>query len=546
MAEFDFIIVGAGSSGCVLADRLSADGRHRVLLLEAGGRDNQPVVAMPLAWMKAAMTPAITWGYLGEPEPYAGNRQMPHLRGRILGGTSSINGMMYSRGMPSDYDGWSAAGLKGWSYAEVLPYFKRSESCWRGPSLYHGDGGPLTVSRIPSDPATYPALMDTARALGFKVLDDFNGAEREGFGIPDFTIHKGRRGSTSKRFLAEAAKRSNLAVESHVLVRRILIENGKAVGVEASRDGQTMQFRANREVIVSGGTFNSPQLLLLSGIGPAEELRAQGIAPVVVLPGVGKNLQDHPMVMVVYEASGPFTFDAQLRLDRLAFTAMRWFLTGTGPGAAMPFAGQGFVRSSSARPYPDIQFQVSNVSFMAQPWFPGWRRPIGYHLSAGALQLQPESRGQVTLKSPDPGAPPAIRFNLMKEEYDRRFARDLLRFCRKFFATDPAARLIKAELAPGPAVQSDDELDAYVRANIATGAHPTSSCAMGTGEMAVVDADLKVRGLEGLRVVDASVMPRVVAGNTNAPAIMIAEKAADMILGRTPLPAAELPAACSG
>ncbi len=543
MAQFDFIIVGAGSAGCVLADRLSADGRSRVLLLEAGGRDDQPIVAMPLSWFKAAMTPAVTWGYLGEPEPYADNRQLPHLRGRVLGGTSSINGMMYIRGMPSDYDGWSAAGLKGWSYAEVLPYFKRSESYWRGPSLYHGGEGPLTVSRIPTDPATYPALMDAARARGFKVLDDFNGAEREGFGMPDFTIHKGRRGSTSKRFLAAAIKRPNLRVETHVLAHRILIENGKAIGVEASRDSQTLQFRATREVIVSGGTFNSPQFLLLSGIGPADELRAQGIAPVVDLPGVGKNMQDHPMIMVVYDASGPFTFDAQLRLDRLAFTAVRWFLTGTGPGASMPFAGQGFVRSNSARPYPDIQFQVSNVSFMTQPWFPGWRRPAGYHLTAGALQLQPESRGSVTLKSADPAAPPAICFNLLKEEYDRRFMRDLVRFCRGFFATDPAAKLIKTELMPGSTTQSDDELDAYIRATAATGAHPTSSCAMGMGEMAVVDAQLKVRGVDGLRVADASVMPRIVAGNTNAPAIMIAEKAADMILGYAPLPAAELPAA---
>ena len=535
MPAYDYIIIGAGSSGCVLADRLSADPTNRVLLLEAGGPAKGSLIEMPLQWFKAMMTPGIGWGYASEPEPFADNRNIPAPRGKVIGGCGSINGMMYSRGSPADYDQWAQMGARGWSFADVLPYFRKSEANWRGESAHHGGSGPLTVSRHKTDDVFYPALIRTAESLGYKHIDDFHGSEQEGWSAPDFTTHKGRRGSSAARFLAPAMTRPNLAVMDHALTTRILIENGRAIGVEYEREGQSYRVTAAAEVLLSAGAFNSPQILMLSGIGPAAELRAHGIEVIHDLPGVGQNLQDHASVGAIYEASGPFTFDKELRLDRVALSAVKWQLTGGGVMGDLPVGAQGFLRTREGLDRPDVQMLINPVAMDARIWFPGWRARKGDYVSLSNVLLHPESRGTVTLRSADPRDKPKIRFNLLSAEADRAAFRRFVKFTRKFFAQPDAAAMVKTELLPGPAVQSDDQIDAYVRQRIGTAMHPTSSCAMGDGPEAVVDAELRVHGVAGLRVVDCSIMPVIVGGNTNAPAIMIAEKAADLILGRDAL-----------
>jgi len=541
VSTLDYIIVGAGSAGCVLASRLSEDPSVHVLLLEAGGSElGHKRMPMPLAWRDTFMDRELSWGYSSEPEPHADGRRIPVPRGKVLGGSSSVNGMMYSRGHPADYDHWRALGLPGWSYAEVLPYFRRSEANWRGESLYHGASGPLTVARHRTDEVIYPRLIAAAEQLGFRHLEDFHGAEVEGFSAPDFNVHRGRRASTAARYLRPAMSRANLKVETGALAHRVLLERGRAVGVEYRRGGELVQARAAREVILAGGTFNSAQLLLLSGIGPGAELAAHGIPLRHELPGVGRNLQDHQSVGAVYAARGPITFESELRLDRLALAVLRWRLLGSGPIADLPVGAQGFIKLAHDSPWPDVQFLVSPVSMQARSWFPGWRAGAGHVFSMANVVLHPRTRGTVTLRSADPADPPRILFNLLGAAEDRATLRHMLRFVREFFATEPAAGLVSGERAPGSALQSDAELDAYVRRSAGTAMHPTSTCAMGSGPEAVVDHELRVRGVSGLRVADASVMPSIIGGNTNAPVIMIAEKAADMILGRPALAPAVL------
>ncbi|MGH8258235.1 MAG: GMC family oxidoreductase [Steroidobacteraceae bacterium] len=542
--DFDYIVVGAGSAGCVLANRLSGDPSHSVLLLEAGGSEQGYWrMRMPLAWRDTFMNPRLGWGYSSEPEPHADGRRIPVPRGKVLGGSSSVNGMMYSRGHPADYDEWRDLGAEGWSFAEVLPYFRRAEANWRGASVYHGAEGPLTVSRHVTDAVLYPKLIATAAKLGYRHLDDFHGEDVEGFSAPDFNVHRGRRASTAARYLRPAMARSNLVVETGALAHRVLFDGDRAVGVEYERNGRIERALAEREVILAGGACNSPQLLLLSGIGPAAELEAAGIRPLHDLPGVGKQLQDHQSVAVMFAANGPITFESQLRLDRLLAAVLRWQLFGTGPAADLPVAAQGFLRLRRDAPGADVQFLVSPVSMLARPWFPGWRAGVGHVISVANVVLHPDTRGEVTLRSADPRDPPRILFNLLGAPRDRETLREMIRFARRFFATPPASQLVGRELLPGPAVESDADLDAHVRGSVGTAMHPTSTCAMGSDAQAVVDPRLRVRGLKGLRIVDASVMPRIVGGNTNAPVIMIAEKAADLILGRGPLPPAALPSA---
>jgi choline dehydrogenase len=530
VSEADYIIVGGGSAGCVLAARLAEDPGARVLLLEAGPSERGRLkMRIPLAWRDTFRDPAVSWGFQTEPEAYADGRVVPAPRGRVLGGCASVNGMMYSRGCRADYDAWARAGISGWGYDDVLPYYRRSEANWRGDSQWHGAEGPLTVARHQPDEFIYSRLIETAGRLGYRHLDDFHGADFEGFSAPDFNVHRGERASTVTRFLRPAMRRANLQVVTDALARRVLFDGRRATGVEYEIDGQPRTAHAARAVVLAAGAFNSPQLLLLSGIGPATELQRHGIAVLQDLPGVGRNLQEHQSLAMIYEASGPFTFDRELRLDRMALAALRWQLFGTGPMAGLPVSAQGFVRTDPALASPDLQLLVSPVSMLAQPWFPLWRRGAGHVFSVACVLVRPESRGEVTLRSADPRAQPVIRLNLLQAEADRAAFRRIVRFVRRFFATEPAASLVRAERSPGPAVQADADIDAHLRRSVATAMHPTSTCAMGVDAQAVLDPALRVRGVDALYVADASSLPTIVSGNTNAPAIMVAEKAADLI-----------------
>jgi choline dehydrogenase len=533
MKRIDYIVVGGGSAGCVLAARLSEDREVNVVLLEAGDDERKYTrIPMPLAWRDAFRDPDLSWGFKTEPEPFADGRSIPAPRGKVLGGSNSVNGMMYMRGHPRDYDDWEARGLPGWGYEGVLPYYRRAETNWRGASRFHGAQGPLTTSRHVPDDFLYPHIIETAESLGFRHLDDFHGEHGEGFSTPDFNIHAGTRGSTVARYLRPAMSRPNLDVRINTLVRRLVIDSGRCVGVDIESAGAVGRLHAEREVILAAGAFNTPQLLQLSGVGAPADLEPHGIEVLHALPGVGANLQEHQSTAVIFGASGKFCFDRHLRLDRLAWSVLEWKLFGTGLIGKAPVTAQGLVRTRSGLDRPDLQMLISPVSIFARPWLPGWRRGEGHRLSMACVLLHPDSRGKVSLRSADPKAPPRILLNLLQTESDRRGLREIVRFVRRFFATAPASRLVGAEQFPGPAIDSDDALDAHLRKTIGTAMHPTSTCAMGVDPMAVVDGQLRVHGLSGLRIADASIMPTIVGGNTNAPVIMIAEKAVDLILGR--------------
>ncbi len=525
-SEFDFVIVGAGSAGCVLADRLSASGRHQVALIEAGGHDNYFWVNVPLGFGKLFTDARVNWLYSSEPEPELGGRRIIQPRGKLLGGSSSINGLLYIRGQAQDFDHWRQLGNAGWSFDDVLPFFRKAEDQTRGESELHGAGGPLAVSDVERHPLC-EAFIEAAEQAGFPRTDDFNGASQEGAGYYQLTARNGRRCSTARGYLRPARGRSNLTVISRAHASRILFEGRRAVGVAYRQDGETRSVRAKGEVILSGGAFNSPQLLQLSGVGPAKLLREHGIEVIVDMPGVGADLQDHYQARFNYRCTEPLTINNMMGSLRgqiaagLNYILFRRGFLSIGAG----YAG-GFFKTDPSLPTPDVQIHLilfsADSAGQALHKFPGFL--------ASVCQLRPQSRGFVQIKSADPLAPPAIQPRYLTEAADRDVLLNGMKLLRKIMTAPAMAHYIAEEFNPGPACQSDADLLQFARDKGTTVYHPTSTCRMGADTTAVVDEQLRVRGFEGLRVADASIMPTVISGNTNAPVIMIGEKAADMIL----------------
>jgi choline dehydrogenase len=525
-ASFDYIVVGAGSAGCVLANRLTASGRHRVLLLEAGGHDRHIWIHIPLGYGKLFADRRVNWLYASEPEPELNNRSIIQPRGKVLGGSSSINGLLYLRGQPADFDHWRQLGNSGWSFEDVLPYFRRAEDQERGEDALHGVGGPLAVSDVCEPHPLCEAFIESAQQAGFPRCDDFNGPTQEGAGYFQLTTRNGRRCSTAVGYLRQARRRSNLAIVTNALASRILLSDRRAVGVEYRHGDTTCIAHASREVILAGGAFNSPQLLQLSGLGPAALLRSLGIDVIADMPGVGAELQDHLQVRMQYRCTEPITMNDVVHSWRhrigagLRYLLLRKGLLAVGAG----YAG-GFFRTSALAATPDVQVHFiifsGETSGAALHPFPGF--------IASVCQLRPESRGFVRVKSADPRQPPAIQPRYLSSPSDRDTVVAGLKLLRGIMGQRPMRHYIAEERAPGPQVASDEDLLAFARAAGSTVFHPTSTCRMGSDATAVVD-ERRVRGMGNLRVVDASIMPTVVSGNTNAAVIMIAEKGADIIL----------------
>jgi len=535
---YDYIVIGAGSSGAVVASRLTEDKDTSVLLLEAGSYDRHRFQLMPLAFLKVAQSASFNWNYETEPEPGLLNRRLPIPRGKVLGGTSSINAMICIRGNREDYDSWHEEGLAGWSYADVLPYFKRLETHWRGETAYHGGSGPIRVTRMNFPYMLYEPLRETAAGLGIPLNDDPNGARQEGLSRCEATIGDGRRSSTARTYLYPAMQRPNLTVETGALTSRILIENGRAVGVEYRREGKLEKVFANCEIVLSAGAYNSPQILMLSGIGPADELKAQGITPVHDLPGVGRNLSEHSNFIALFKIRQKGGLTRYLRLDRATLQVARWFMRHDGPFASNGTAANLFTRSRPDMNRADLQLTFMPVDNFATLWFPGVTASPTWCYSVRIGVLHPKSRGWVRLRSADPSDKPRIQLNMFTDPRDMETMISGIRHCREFFRHSPVREMIEQELSPGPAIGSDAQLEESIRQNAGHRSHPVGTCRMGTGPDAVVDAELRVRGLSGLRVIDASVMPETPSGNTNVPSIMIGEKGADLLRGRRLSPAA--------
>ena len=536
MADADYIVVGAGSAGCVLANRLSEDPGNKVILLEAGGRDRHPAIHIPILAGAAYFVKSINWGYDTAPEPHLDGRSLHWPRGKVLGGSSSINGMMYIRGHRGDYDTWRQMGLDGWDYDSVLPYFRRSEGHANRQDEFHGGDGPWKIKTARSDNPLYQAFFDACAARGYERTSDFNGAQQEGYNWHDFNIDAGRRNSTAKAFLKPAMKRSNLRVETRAQAHRIVFKGNRAVGVEYEQGGQVRTLGAAKEIVVCGGTVNSPALLELSGIGGAERLTQLGIPVVHDLPGVGENMHDHLGVYVQRQCLQPVTMHRWFRPDRAVAMMLQVLLFRSGVGATLPLEVGLITRSLPEVTQPDVKFSlVPGLSLDTSQKGQG-RAGFLVH----GYQLRPQSRGWVHIQSADPREKPEMVANYLAEHTDVVCMRDCVKIIRGLFEQDSFKPFLGAPISPGDNVQSDDEIDAWVRANGSTVFHPVGSCKMGADgdPTAVLDAELRVRGVTGLRVADASVMPVTNSGNTQAPTVMIAEKASDMILGRAALAAA--------
>ncbi len=537
------MVVGAGSAGCALAFRLSEAGAS-VIVVEAGGSDAGPFIQMPAALSYPMNMRRYDWGFLSVPEPHLGGRRMIVPRGRVIGGSSSINGMVFVRGHPRDFDTWAEMGAHGWAWADVLPYFRRMES-WHGdnghgsgvPTPWRGRSGPLHVTRGAQRNPLYRAFIEAGRQAGYPLTDDYNGYRQEGFGPMEMTVWRGRRWSAANAYLRPALKRRGCTLV-RAFARRVVIEEGRARGVEVARRGRIGMIRARREVVIAAGAINSPKLLMLSGIGPARHLAEHGIPVLADRPGVGQNLQDHLELYIQYASRQPITLYRHWNLFSKALIGAQWLLTKSGIGASNQFESAGFIRSRAGVEYPDIQYHFLPMAVR----YDGRAVADGHGFQAHVGPMRSPSRGAVTLASAEPAAAPHILFNYMSHEDDWRDFRTCIRLTREIFAQPAFAPHVKHEISPGENVQSDDELDCFIREHAESAFHPCGTCRMGATEdpRAVVDPECRVIGARGLRVADSSVFPRITNGNLNAPSIMVGEKAADMILGRTPLPREEL------
>jgi 4-pyridoxate dehydrogenase len=531
--HYDYIIVGAGSAGSVLAHRLTEDGAASVLLLEAGGRDTHPYIHIPLGLGPMHKARMFDWGYRSEPEPALGGRRVEAARGKVLGGSSSINVMAFTRGDPGDYDRWAAGGARGWSYAEVLPYFKRVERWEDGESEYRGGHGPMGVEWAKTTDPLFEAWIEAGKAAGYPHVRDYNGVCHEGFGRSQYSIRRGRRSSASTAYLRPALGRRNLKVETGALVQRVVIAGTRAQGVEYASGGEIYRAHAAGEVLLAAGAFNTPQILMLSGIGPAAPLRALGIAPILDLP-VGQNLQDHVAALILYARPKPGPFRRAMRFDIMARAMIEAYLFGSGPATVVPGGLHAFIKTRAGLAVPDIEFMFRGAPPHAHLWFPFLRPAYADGFGIRPTLLHPESRGEIRLASADPAAAPRIHMNLLTAPSDVATLREGFKRARNVARQAPLDGFRGQETSPGENIRSDAEIDAWLRRTVITAHHPASTCPMGTGPHAVLDPDLRVRGMQGLRVVDASAMPDLVSAHINATVLMLAEKAADMIRGRGP------------
>ena len=529
----DYVIVGAGSAGCALAYRLSEGGANSVLIIEHGGSDAGPLINMPGALSYPMNMPRYDWGFKSEPETNLNNRRLATPRGKVIGGSSSINGMIYVRGHAKDFDYWEESGATGWAYKHILPYYKKMEN-WSagghgGDETWRGKDGPLYVSRGPRKNPLVKAFIDAGEQAGYYRIDDYNGHQQEGFGPYDMTVHKGQRWSAAKAYLYPALKRSNCNLLK-ALALKIIFEDGCAKGVEVSHKGAVKTIIANKEVILAASSINSPKLLMLSGIGPAAHLKKHGINVIADRPGVGKNLQDHLEVYMQMAASQPVSLFKYWNFWGKAYVGARWLLTKTGPGATNQFESAGFIRSDKGVEYPDIQYHFLPIAVR----YDGQATSEGHGFQAHVGPMRSPSRGEITLKSGDPYQPPRIQFNYMSTKKDWVDFRKCIRLTREIFAQDAFKPFVKHEIQPGPDVNSDEGIDEFIKSHAESAYHPCGTCKMGsdTDKFAVVDPETKVIGVQSLRVVDSSVFPRITNGNLNAPSIMTGEKAADHILGR--------------